>query len=266
MAACFNISLRRCRIPSGLSVVHSSRNTLIASGSQIHQLRFYASKTKQKNNGRESREPDVPRTKDGNKGRLSTADLVPGSKQVLEDASQAELEKVAAKIQSTITWFKKQLAEIQSRGSGRVTPAILDSVRVEAGTRGIVKLDQVSTVGVRDGTTLMINVFEDEMTKHVEKALYNSKIPNVIPQRQDARTIKIPMPKPTIDSRKEGFLAASKYAEEARTQVRKNIALGTKKGKFEKHSKELSEFQRLNDRFIQEIDKLLESSKKALNV
>lgn len=31
--------------------------------------------------------------------------------------------------------------------------------------------------------------------KHVEKAIYSAKIPHVAPQRLDARTIKIPMPK-----------------------------------------------------------------------
>ena len=31
--------------------------------------------------------------------------------------------------------------------------------------------------------------------KHVEKALYAAKIPHVVPQRIDYRTLKIPMPK-----------------------------------------------------------------------
>lgn len=31
--------------------------------------------------------------------------------------------------------------------------------------------------------------------KAVESALYESKLPNIVPQRQDVRTIKIPIPK-----------------------------------------------------------------------
>lgn len=31
--------------------------------------------------------------------------------------------------------------------------------------------------------------------KQVEKGLYDSKIPNIVPQKHDSRTIKIPIPK-----------------------------------------------------------------------
>ena len=31
--------------------------------------------------------------------------------------------------------------------------------------------------------------------KHVERAIYEAKLPNLVPQRHDERTIKIPVPK-----------------------------------------------------------------------
>jgi hypothetical protein len=94
--------------------------------------------------------------------------------------------------------------------------------------------------------------------KLVEKALYDSKIPGVVPHRQDERTIKIPIPKlvfplcrepgrlnrrrrPTIDARKELFTSAKQKAEEIRVQIRKHHQASLKRGKFAKHSVELEE-------------------------
>jgi ribosome recycling factor len=31
--------------------------------------------------------------------------------------------------------------------------------------------------------------------KHVEKGLYDAKLPNIVPHKHDSRTIKIPIPK-----------------------------------------------------------------------
>ena len=81
--------------------------------------------------------------------------------------------------------------------------------------------------------------------KPVEDALYAAQLPGVIPQRVDDRTIRIPIPKPTVDARRAVVAAAIKQAEETRQQLRKAHQAGVKKGKFERHSIEMEEVCRI---------------------
>ncbi|KAJ7660053.1 hypothetical protein B0H17DRAFT_1145092 [Mycena rosella] len=100
----------------------------------------------------------------------SIADLVPSSKQpIMDDAARAEY------IANTSN----------NRATSRVTPAVLDPVRVKLpDSDREFRLDEVATVSVRDGSTLLITIFEEDTMKHVEKGLYDSKLPNIMPQKQ----------------------------------------------------------------------------------
>ncbi|KAE9398037.1 ribosome recycling factor [Gymnopus androsaceus JB14] len=199
------------------------------------------------------------------KGPKSTANLVPGSKQPITDpAAQEEYAKTEQKMAAAIDWFRKDCASAETRASGRVTPALLSPVRVKLPkTEQSFRLEEISTVGVRNGSELVVTVFEEESLKHVERALYDAKLPNITPQKLDNRTLKIPIPKPTVDARNALFAAAQRQAEDTRVQIRKHHQSSLKKGKYEKHSIELEEFQKLTDRFVGEVDKILADMKKA---
>lgn len=95
----------------------------------------------------------------------STATMIPGSKQPITDpAAQAEYAKAEAAMQTAVEWYRKECAAIETRASGRVTPALLSTVRVSIPDQGdAVRLEAISTVGVRDGSTLMITVFEEDV-------------------------------------------------------------------------------------------------------
>ncbi|KAJ6631187.1 ribosome recycling factor domain-containing protein [Mycena sp. CBHHK59/15] len=197
----------------------------------------------------------------------STANLVPGSKQpITDEAARSEYAKADEKMKAAVDWYRKECAAVESRATGRVTPAVLDPVRVilPDGDREF-RLDEVATVGVRDGSTLLITLFDENTMKHVEQGLYNSKLPNIVPQRHDSRTIKIPIPKPTVESNMALVTAAHRKSEDVRIQIRKLHQASLKRGKYEKHSIELEEFQKLTDRHIGEVDKIIAHLKKATN-
>ncbi|KAG5637204.1 hypothetical protein H0H81_005417 [Sphagnurus paluster] len=195
----------------------------------------------------------------------ATSTLVPGSKQPITDpAAQEEYAKAESSMKASVEWYRKDCATVETRASGRITPALLSHVRVKLpDSDSEVRLEEVATVGVREGSTLLITVFEEDTMKYVEQALYDSKIAGVVPQRQDNRTIKIPMPKPTVEAKLALCAAAQRKAEEIRVQVRKQHQTSLKRGKYAKHSIELEEFQKLTDRYISEVDKVLASLKKA---
>ncbi|KAJ3564742.1 hypothetical protein NP233_g8090 [Leucocoprinus birnbaumii] len=194
----------------------------------------------------------------------STDRLIPGSQQPITDkAALEEYNKASSSMSTSVEWFRKECQGLETRASGRVTPAMLSPVRVKLDDRDH-RLEEIATVGVRDGTILLVTLFDEKNMKLVEKALYDSKIPGVVPHRQDERTIKIPIPKPTVDARKELFNGAKRKAEEIRVHIRKQHQASIKRGKYEKHSIELEEFQKLATRQIGEVDAILASLQKAI--
>ncbi|KAG6831866.1 hypothetical protein H0H92_006983 [Tricholoma furcatifolium] len=195
----------------------------------------------------------------------STSSFVPGSKQRIADpTAQEEYAKAEGVMKTAVEWYRKECATLESRASGRVTPALLSPVRVKLpNVDGDMRLEDVATVGVREGSTLIVTAFEDESMKSIEEAIYAAKLPGVVPQRQDSRTIRIPLPKPTVEARLSLYTGAHRKAEEIRVQVRKQHQASLKRGKYEKHSIELEEFQKLTDRNIKEIDSILADLKKA---
>ncbi|KAJ7151049.1 ribosome recycling factor domain-containing protein [Mycena filopes] len=197
----------------------------------------------------------------------STADLVPGSQQpITSEAARLDYAKTDEKMQAAVDWYRKDCAAIESRATGRVTPAVLDPVRVKLpDVEKELRLDEVATVGVRDGTTLLITIFEEDTMKHVEKALYDSHLPNIVPQKHDSRTIKIPIPKPTVESNTALVTAASRKSEDVRVQIRHLQQSSLKRGNFKKYTIEYDEIQKLTERHIAEVDKIIADLKKATN-
>jgi ribosome recycling factor len=95
----------------------------------------------------------------------STADLVPGSKQpITDEAARAEYAKADEKMKAAVEWYRKECAAVESRATGRVTPAVLDPVRVKLpDSDREFRLDELATVGVRDGSTLLITIFQEDV-------------------------------------------------------------------------------------------------------
>ncbi|KAI9444263.1 ribosome recycling factor [Lactarius indigo] len=209
------------------------------------------------------------------RGPITTTSLTPGSQQVLSDpAEREEHARASAAMASSVEWFRREVAQLETRASGRVTPQLLDPVRVllspakhEGGETSVlpskVRLEELATVGVRDGSSLVVTVFEPQNLKHVQDALYDAKIQGVIPQRVDERTLRIPIPKPTVEARLAAYSTASKQAENARVQIRRQHQASVKRGKFPKHSIVNDELQKLQDRHIAEVDAILTRVKKS---
>jgi len=229
---------------------------------------------------------------------IATASLTPGSQQTLDDpTAREEYARADAKMASCVEWLRREVSQLEARASGRVTPQLLAPVRVsvssvgpsasasEAETKKSARLEELATVGVRDGTTLIVTVFDPQNLKHVQDALYDAKIQGVIPQRVDECTLRIPIPKcvcvpfgslcaiffflisiasrPTVEARLAAYSNSSKLAEDARIQIRRQHQASLKKRKYSRHSTEHHEFQKLQDRHIAEVDTVLAHVKRS---
>ena len=95
----------------------------------------------------------------------STATFIPGSKQPITDkAAQEEYAKAENAMSAAVDWFRKECAASEARALGRITPALLSPVRVKVpGKATSLHLEEVATVGVREGTTLLITLYDEHV-------------------------------------------------------------------------------------------------------
>lgn len=96
----------------------------------------------------------------------STSSFVPGSKQPIADpAAQQEYAKAETAMSTSVDWFRKECAASEARAAGRVTPALLSPVRVKLpDDPRPMKLEELATVGVREGSTLLITLFDEHVS------------------------------------------------------------------------------------------------------
>ena len=130
-------------------------------------------------------------------------------------------------------------------------------------------MKQVATLTVVDATMLMAQPWDAKQIPAIERALQKSDLG--LNPMSDGKTVRIPIPQPTEERRKELVKKAHEIAEHARTQIR--LARREANEKLKKLEKEhelgqdderraLEEIQKLHDREIDEVAKVLEHKEK----
>lgn len=107
--------------------------------------------------------------------------------------------------------------ELRSLRTGRATPAMLDSVHVEAyGTN--MELRGVASISVPDPQTIVVEPWDGSVLKEIEKGIIaaNLGISPVV----DGNKIRLTLPKMTEENRKELVKTLGKKAEEAKVGLR----------------------------------------------
>jgi len=148
--------------------------------------------------------------------------------------------------------------------TGRAHPSILDSLTVSY-YGSDVPVGQVANITVEDARTLAINPWEKQMVPVIEKAIMKSDLG--LNPSTSGDTIRVPMPALTEETRKGFIRQARQEAENGRVAIRnvRRDANGTIKDLLKE--KEITEdegrraedqIQKLTDKYVGEVDKLLE--------
>ena len=170
------------------------------------------------------------------------------------------LQQASQKMDRAIEALRREFGGVRT---GKASPALLDSVRVEAyGSH--VPLNQVATVSAPEPRLLVIQPWDRAMMTPIEKALQMSDLG--LNPANDGKIIRVPIPPLTEQRRKEYVKILHKFAEEARVairQARKDANDDIKKrqkdsGMSEDDARrEQDETQKLTDRYIHQVDELL---------
>jgi len=177
------------------------------------------------------------------------------------------LDDMRKRMEKTVKNFKEELAHVRT---SRASIALLEGIKVDCyGTK--MPITQVATINVVEGRMLVIQPWDPNLVKEIEKAIQKSDLG--INPTSDGKTIKIVIPPLSEERRKELVKVVGKMAEEARIAIR-NIRRDTlDKFKSAKKKGEISEddykqlekkVQKSTDEFIKKIDQLLKDKEKEI--
>ena len=153
--------------------------------------------------------------------------------------------------------------EFQSLRTGRASANLLDTIQIEA-YGSMLPMNQVGNVTAPEPRLLNVSVWDKTMVKAVEKAIRESDMG--LNPAVDGQTIRVPIPAPSEERRKEMVKIAHKYAESSKVAVRNvrrdgmdELKKQEKDGKIsEDEQRGLSEkIQKLTDEYVKQIDDLL---------
>lgn len=171
------------------------------------------------------------------------------------------------RMEKSIGAFKEKLSEIRA---GRANPAILNKVKIDYyGTP--IPINQVAGVSVPEARLIVIQPWDVSVLKDIEKAILASDIglnPN-----NDGKVIRLAFPELTEERRKELAKEIRKIAEEAKVAIRAIRRDGIDEAKAKQKNSEITEdelksaeteIQKITDKYIDEIDKILADKEKEI--
>ena len=171
------------------------------------------------------------------------------------------------KMEKAINTYNERLSEIRA---GRANPAILNKVRIDYyGTQ--TPINQVAAVSIPEARLIVIQPWDASVLKEIEKAILASDIG--INPNNDGKVIRLTFPELTEERRKEIVKDAKKMAEEAKVAVRSIRRDGIEMAKAEQKEGNITEdylkqaeneIQKLTDKAVEEIDKILENKEKEI--
>ena len=174
------------------------------------------------------------------------------------------------KMQKSIEAFKANLAKIRT---GRANPGILEHIMVDY-YGNPTPISQVANLGLADARTINVTPWEKNMVAVVEKAIRDSDL-GLNPATQGV-VIRVPMPPLTEERRKELTKVVKSEGEETKIAIRNLRRDANEHLKRLIKDKEISEdeerraqdeIQKLTDRFVADVDKLVvEKDKEIMTV
>ena len=175
--------------------------------------------------------------------------------------STSEIKRNAEqKMTRSVEALKNDLHKIRT---GRAHPGILDQVQVDY-YGSMVPISQVANVTLLDARTISVQPWEKGMGAKIEKAIRESDL-GLNPASQ-GDLLRVPMPALTEERRRELTKVVRNTGEDSKVAVRNlrrdandhaKRLLKDKEISEDEERRSLDELQKLTDRYIAEIDRLI---------
>ena len=182
-------------------------------------------------------------------------------------STQQTLKDMEARMTSAIDALGKDFASVRT---GRASTALLDPIRVDY-YGNPTPISQMASVSTPDARTLVIQPWEASQLKEIEKAITKADLG--IQPVNDGKLIRLTMPTPTEERRKQLVKVVRGLAEEGKVAIR-NIRRDTmhdlrelrdagEAGSDDEHRAEEA-LQRLTDEKVKELDALVKAKEEEI--
>ena len=178
-----------------------------------------------------------------------------------------DYKRIEEKMEKTISVFSEKLSEVRA---GRANPAILNKIKIDYyGTP--TPINQVAGISVPEARLIVIQPWDISVLKEIEKAILQSDIG--INPNNDGKVIRLTFPELNEERRKELVKEIKKMGEEAKVAIRSSRRDGIEMAKNEQKEGNMTEdelkqaeqdIQKITDREIEEIDKILSNKEKEI--
>ncbi len=179
----------------------------------------------------------------------------------------SEYKDIENKMVKAISALKEELVGIRA---GRANPAILDKITVDY--YGVpTPINQLGSISVPEARVIVIQPWDAKILKDIEKAIQKSDIG--INPSNDGKVIRLIFPVLTEERRKELTKQVKKIGENAKIAIRNVRRDALEDFKTQKKNGEITEddlkvaendIQKLTDKYIEEVDKLVELKEKEI--
>jgi ribosome recycling factor len=155
--------------------------------------------------------------------------------------------------------------EFSSVRTGKASPALLDTVRVDAyGAK--TPLNQVASVNTPEARLIVVQPWDKSLIGNIEKAIQAADLG--LNPSNDGNVIRVPIPALNEERRRDMVRLLHKLAEEGRISVRHARQEANKEIKRleadhdiseDEARRQLAEVQQVTDEYIEKIDNLMKS-------
>lgn len=171
------------------------------------------------------------------------------------------------KMSKTIEVLKSDLATLKV---GRANPNMLDRIEVEY-YGSMTKLNQVANISTPESKIIMIQPWEKNILKDIEKAILKSDLG--LTPNNDGSSIRLIIPEMTEETRKNTVKKVKKIGEDSKVAIRTIRREANDKVKSLKKDNEITEddvksledeIQKITDKFVKSIDSFVTDKEKEI--
>lgn len=177
----------------------------------------------------------------------------------------SDLTSLEEKMKKTISVYQEDLSEIRA---GRANPAILNKINISY--YGVpTPINQVAGISVPEARMIVIQPWDVSVLKEIEKAILASDIG--INPNNDGKVIRLNFPELTEERRKDLVKEIKRIAEDSKVSIRSIRREGMDMVKNLNKTSQITEdelsrdedaIQKLTDKYIEQIDKILADKEK----
>lgn len=180
---------------------------------------------------------------------------------------QDAIKESEVKMQKALEVLKKNFSAVRT---GRANPALLDHVNVDY-YGSPVPLKQLASISVPEPRQLLVTPYDKNSAQAIEKAIMTSDL-GINPKRE-AGVIRLMLPEPSEERRKEMVKLIKKESEESKVAIRNVRREANDSLKKQKNEKKITEddeksldkkVQDLTNKYCSEADKLVAAKQKEI--